>query len=69
LAILLATPATTTTTIQEKVVSLSGEQRAMLLGSYVPFMIIPLMITVDMAWRLTKLARAGIRAEESRKAR
>lgn len=69
LAVILATPATSATNIQEKVVSLSAEQRGLLLASYVPFLVIPLMMTVDMALRISKLVRAGIRAEDSRKAR
>ena len=48
----------------QKVVSVTSEQRAMLLSSYVPFFVIPLFLAVDMALRLQKLAYVGIRALE-----
>ena len=39
----------------------------MLLSSYVPFFIIPLVLAVDMALRLQKLASVGIRELENSK--
>lgn len=38
---------------------LTSAQRALLLGSYVPFFLIPLLISIDMGNRLRKLSRAG----------
>lgn len=61
------TPTTSAATIAQMVISITPEQRVLLLCSYVPFFIIPLWIAVDMALRLQKLASAGIRALESSK--
>lgn len=67
LATVINTPTTSAVTIVQRVVSITLEQRIMLLASYVPFFIIPLFIAVDMAFRLQKLASVGIRALESSK--
>jgi hypothetical protein len=66
-AAVLDTPTTSAATIAQKMVSVTPEQRAMLLSSYVPFFVIPLFLAVDMALRLQKLASVGIRALESSK--
>ena len=60
-------PTTSAATLAQKVISITSEQRVLLLFSYVPFFILPLCIGVDMAFRLHKLASAGIRALESSK--
>jgi EXPERA (EXPanded EBP superfamily) len=60
-------PTTSAATIAQNVVSITSEQRVMLLSFYVPFFIIPLYIAIDMAIRLQKLASTGIRALESSK--
>ena len=39
----------------------------MLLSSYMPFFLIPLYLAIDMAFRLQKLASAGVRTLESSK--
>jgi len=67
IAAVLGTPATSAATIAQNIVSVTPEQRAMLLSSYVPFCVIPLFLAVDMALRLQKLASVGIRALESSK--
>jgi EXPERA (EXPanded EBP superfamily) len=67
LAMIIDLPTTTAATFAQKVISVTSEQRVLLLCSYVPFFIIPLCIGVDMAFRLHKLASAGIRALESSK--
>ncbi|KAI9460617.1 transmembrane protein 6/97 [Lactarius psammicola] len=66
-AAILDTPTTSAATIAQRVVSITSEQRALLLSSYVPFFVIPLFLAVDMAVRLQKLASVGIRALESSK--
>lgn len=43
--------------------ALNASELGMLLSSYVPFLVVPLAIAVDMAWRLTKIAGA----EQARK--
>jgi len=67
IAAVLDTPTTSAATIAQEVVSVTLEQRVMLLSSYVPFFVIPLFLAVDMALRLHKLASVGIRALESSK--
>jgi len=67
IAAVLDTPAASAVTIAQNIVSITSEQRAMLLFSYVPFCVIPLVLAVDMALRLQKLASVGIRALESSK--
>lgn len=39
----------------------------MLLNSYVPFFLVPLLITVDMGWRLAGLVKSGVKAQEDAK--
>ena len=67
LAAITNIPTTSAAIIAQKVVSVTPQQRVMLLSSYVPFFIIPLCLAVDMALRLQKLASVGIRALESSK--
>jgi len=64
---LVDVPTTSAATFAQKVTSVTSEERVLLLCSYVPFFVIPLCIGVDMAFRLHKLASAGIRAVESSK--
>jgi hypothetical protein len=61
--VLFATPATAATATEKKVVSLSDIQRLTLLSSYIPFLLIPLMMTVDMAQRMYALMQAGMKAQ------
>jgi hypothetical protein len=67
LATVINTPTTSAATIAQGVFSITLQQRVILLASYVPYFIIPLFIAVDMAFRLQKLASAGIRALETHK--
>lgn len=39
----------------------------MLLNSYVPFFLVPLLITLDMGWRLAGLVKSGVKAQEDAK--
>lgn len=45
--------------------SVTPQQRLMLLGSYVPFLLVPLGMCFDMAIRVGGLMAKGIRAEET----
>ncbi|KAF8630459.1 hypothetical protein AX15_002908 [Amanita polypyramis BW_CC] len=63
-AAILQTPETTAATIAQKIVSVTFEQRLLLLSGYIPFLLIPLMMAVDMAFRLNKVVGAGVRAME-----
>lgn len=67
LAMIIDAPTTSAATFAQNIISITSEQRVLLLCSYVPFFIIPLCIGVDMVFRLHKLASAGIRALESSK--
>ena len=69
LAVLLTTPITSPETITAKAISITSEQRTLLLSSYIPFLIIPLTLTIDMAFRVLRLAQAGVAAEKQIKSR
>ncbi|CAL1715502.1 unnamed protein product [Somion occarium] len=69
LAVLFSTPITSADTIAAKAVSVTSEQRLLLLSSYIPFLIIPLVMTVDMAFRLHHLAQAAAATEKQIKSR
>jgi hypothetical protein len=63
LTVLFTTPATAATVTEKKVLSLSDIQRLTLLSSYIPFLLIPLTMTLDMAQRIYGLMQAGMRAQ------
>jgi hypothetical protein len=67
LSVILATPLTSPDTISAKLASISPEQRVLLLASYVPFFVIPLLMTIDMAFRLSGLVQKAIRADRTLK--
>ncbi|KAJ3543229.1 hypothetical protein NM688_g5883 [Phlebia brevispora] len=67
LAVLLATPLTADASLAPKTVSITPEQRLLLLSSYIPFFIIPLVMTIDMARRISGLISAGIHAQDLKK--
>jgi len=67
LVAIIDTPLTSAATVSQKAISISSQQRVLLLSSYVPFFIIPLCIAIDMALRLQNLASVGVRALESSK--
>jgi hypothetical protein len=46
---------------------ITQEQRLLLLSSYVPFFLIPLIMAVDMSMRVAKLAKKGMEAENEEK--
>lgn len=51
----LAVPAANAASTVLKNVAVTDAQRLLLLCSYVPFLLIPLVMTLDMAWRLSKM--------------
>ncbi|OAX38435.1 hypothetical protein K503DRAFT_691568 [Rhizopogon vinicolor AM-OR11-026] len=67
LSVLMSTPITTAQTITDNVVSVTTFQRLILLSSYIPFFIIPVIMTVDMAFRILKLTTIGIDATDGKK--
>ncbi|KIJ59216.1 hypothetical protein HYDPIDRAFT_181441 [Hydnomerulius pinastri MD-312] len=67
LAVLLATPITSAQTIAAGIQSITSSQRLMLLSSYIPFFLLPLFMTVDMALRIVKLVQVGVAATEQKK--
>ena len=59
LAVLLKTPITSAETIAAGIHSITPFQQRLLLWSYTPFLLIPLLIAVDMACRLSNLIQTG----------
>jgi len=55
LTTVLAVPATVDARIAQETVAVTDAQRLLLLSSYVPFLVIPLIMTVDMAMRISKM--------------
>lgn len=66
-AVVLQTPELTSDTLTQGIASLTSEQRLLLLSSYVPFLLIAGIMSVDMALRVSKLADKGIKAEAEEK--
>ncbi|KAI0918070.1 hypothetical protein AcW1_007047 [Taiwanofungus camphoratus] len=69
LAVILTTPLTSSQTVTAELVSITSEQRLLLLSSYIPFFLIPLVMAVDMATRVSKLVKAGSDAQHAVKTR
>jgi len=53
--------------LENSVGALTYEQRFMLLSSYVPFFLVPLIMAVDMALRVGKLVQKAVKVEEEDK--
>ncbi|KAG6326814.1 hypothetical protein ID866_12275, partial [Astraeus odoratus] len=68
LATLFATPITSAETMAAGVPPFTSFQQLLLLSSYFPFLLIPLMMAVDMAFRLSKFVQAGTLAAAKKKA-
>ncbi|KAF8745474.1 hypothetical protein AX14_008900 [Amanita brunnescens Koide BX004] len=68
-AVIFQTPETTALTIAKNIASVTSAQRLLLLSSYIPFMIIPLIMAVDMAYRVLDLVKAGVRATDADKSK
>lgn len=65
LAVVLATPAATPELIAAGLPAVTDIQRIMLLASYVPFFLIPLVMTVDMAYRVWHEVKRAARMREA----
>ena len=65
LAVIIQTPTTSPETLAANIVSITTAERLILLLSYLPFFLLPLGMTVDMAQRLTGLINAGLNASET----
>jgi hypothetical protein len=63
----MSTPITSAQTIADNVISVTTFQYFLLLSSYIPFFIIPFMMTVDMAFRVLRLTMIGIAAADGKK--
>jgi sigma intracellular receptor 2 len=55
LTTVLAVPTAKDAAAALKTVAVTDTQRLLLLSSYVPFLLVPLIMTLDMAWRLSKM--------------
>ena len=69
IAVVLNTPLTTSATIASKTVSITPSQRFLLLSSYIPFFLVPLMMTVDMAARVSRLIHTTVSEVKAKKTR
>jgi len=49
--------------------AITPAQQLLLLSSYLPFFLLPLVMTVDMAIRVSALVKAGVRAEDQKKSK
>ncbi|KAI0729956.1 transmembrane protein 6/97 [Fomitopsis betulina] len=67
LTTILATPVTAVASTNPASVSVTSDQRFSLLTSYVPFLIVPLLMTVDMGFRVLGLVKAGSAAADRQK--
>ncbi|KDR80626.1 hypothetical protein GALMADRAFT_240968 [Galerina marginata CBS 339.88] len=63
----LQTPELTDIALSRGVAAVTSQQRLMLLSSYVPFFLVPLIMAADMAFRVSTLVRKGIKMEEEEK--
>jgi len=61
IAVILTTPTTSAQTVVSGVLSVTEGQRLLLLSSYVPFFLVPLGMTFDMASRILNLIRTSER--------
>ncbi|KAK7052314.1 putative membrane protein [Favolaschia claudopus] len=64
---LLAIPGPSPAALASGIATLTFEQRAMLLSSYVPFCLLPLLMTVDMALRLHSIVGKALAASNADK--
>ncbi|KAJ6466924.1 transmembrane protein 6/97 [Mycena sanguinolenta] len=62
---LLAIPEPSPAALASGIATLSPDQRVMLLASYVPFLLLPLLMTVDMAFRLHGIVGDNLAAREA----
>ncbi|KAF8817441.1 hypothetical protein BYT27DRAFT_7227145 [Phlegmacium glaucopus] len=63
---ILQTPETTPETLAQNLPSITASQRLLLLSSYIPFFLIPLIMAVDMGMRVHKLVKVAIKKEEEK---
>ena len=68
-AVIFQTPETTASTIARGIASVTSAQRLLLLSSYIPFLLVPLLMAVDMAFRVLSLVKAGVRAIDANKSK
>ncbi|PCH44154.1 hypothetical protein WOLCODRAFT_144845 [Wolfiporia cocos MD-104 SS10] len=68
-AVILTTPLTSAETLAAKIISITPVQRTGLLASYIPFFALPLIMTVDMAFRVLKLVHVGASAQAAAKSK
>ncbi|KAJ7117711.1 transmembrane protein 6/97 [Mycena epipterygia] len=62
---IIATPSPSPAALARGIATVSADQRAMLLASYVPFCLIPLVMTVDMAFRVHGIVVDALAAREA----
>ena len=60
----LQTPETTSETLAQNLISITADQRLMILSSYIPFFLIPFIMAVDMGMRTYELVKIATKKEE-----
>lgn len=63
---ILQTPETTPETQAQNLPSITASQRLLLLSSYIPFFLIPLIMAVDMGVRVHKLVKFAVKKQEEK---
>ncbi|KAJ7781884.1 transmembrane protein 6/97 [Mycena maculata] len=64
-----ATPGPSPVALARGIATLTADQRAMLFSSYVPFCIVPLVMTVDMAFRVHAIVVESLSARQAAKSK
>jgi len=67
LTTILATPVTPVSSVDPNSISVTPAQRLSLLTSYVPFLVVPLLMTIDMGFRVLNMVRAASSMAEREK--
>ncbi|KZV63581.1 hypothetical protein PENSPDRAFT_657202 [Peniophora sp. CONT] len=68
-ALVLGTSSTSAATIEAGIASVTSAQRAKLLADYLPFLFLPLLMVLDIGWRMYGLAVKGLKAEQAIKSK
>lgn len=59
LMVIIATPITSSDTVAAHTLSVTSTQKMLLLSSYIPFLLVPLCMTVDMAFRILDIMKSS----------
>ncbi|KAJ7504183.1 transmembrane protein 6/97 [Mycena galericulata] len=68
-ATIVATPGPSPAALARGIATVSADERAMLLASYVPFCVVPLVMTVDMAFRVHGIVSDALSVRQAAKSK